>query len=155
VQTGIYLQVPIGSIAAGLPLLNLIPRINDLAGSLVFDQRIRLQDASLSFHIYYLTSCLLTMLWDGLLLIWRMIVDVEEAGDILVAVSQEALVFAGPQRGGLGSLNSLLFFLPLRSCSDLQRLAAARGGLARGDRAGSSWGGACAPSGVAEAGWDR
>ena len=26
---------------------------------------------------------------------------------------------ARPQRGGLGSLNSLLFFLPLRSCSDL------------------------------------
>jgi hypothetical protein len=94
VQAGLYLEVPIASALAGLPPFSLIPGISMFAGSLEFDLRIRLADAAVSFFVKYHTSGFFTMLWQDLLLVWRKVVAFfEEVGEIIVAVSQKALVF--------------------------------------------------------------
>jgi hypothetical protein len=93
-QAGIYLEVPVASKAASIPPLNLIPGISSFAGSLVIDLRVRLRDAAVSLRISYSMSSFLTMLWEGVLLIWRKVAGFfQKSGKILAAVSQKALVF--------------------------------------------------------------
>jgi hypothetical protein len=93
-QAGIYVQVPIGSSVTSFPPLSLIPGISSFLGALVFDLRIKLKDGAVSFYVSYVKSGFMTMIWDGLLLVWRKVVAFfEKVGEVVVAVSQKALRF--------------------------------------------------------------